>query len=61
MEKHESNYRSYLLRLWRDKKTDTLWRVMLQDIETGEQRHFSDLDNAFRFLAKVTNDSDEAK
>lgn len=55
MTKHESNYRSFLLRLWRQEKKDAPWRVMLQDVQTGEQRYFASLKDAFRFLDGATS------
>jgi hypothetical protein len=47
--KRGENYDSYLLRIWRGGEQNQ-WRWLLQNIRTGEQKGFSDLDALTRFL-----------
>jgi hypothetical protein len=42
-------YRSYLLRLWKENMQDD-WRVLLQEVTTGECRHFSSLADLYEYL-----------
>ncbi len=42
-------YRSYLLRLWRDNPRAP-WRASLQSTATGGLEHFADIDSLFAFL-----------
>jgi hypothetical protein len=43
------NYRSYLLRLWRD-QPDAPWRAALQSTVTGERINFAEIPQMFGFL-----------
>lgn len=43
------NYRSYLLRLWRDQPDDP-WRAALQSTATGERINFAEIPQMFEFL-----------
>lgn len=43
------NYRSYLLRMWRDGEASD-WRASLQDTATQQNRHFANLDLLVDFL-----------
>ena len=43
------NYRSYLLRLWRDQPDDP-WRAALQATTTGERINFAEVSQMFDFL-----------
>lgn len=49
-------YHSYLLRLWQG-DPQTPWRILAQSIQSGETRHFADLESFFAFLqAQTTNE-----
>ena len=52
---HESQYQSYLLRLWRV-GTEKAWRVMLEHVGTHERRGFIDLEDLCAFLCEQMND-----
>ncbi len=43
------HYDSYLLRIWRGGE-DNKWRWMLQNIRTGEQKGFRDMNALVQFL-----------
>ena len=66
----QTDYFSYLLRLWRvTERGDTLrtgkqtaWRASLQSSRTGEKQGFASLENLFAFLRRQTGavlDTDE--
>jgi hypothetical protein len=42
-------YRSLLLRLWREEGC-TAWRFQVQDIATGQQQQFASMESLFDFL-----------
>lgn len=55
------DYRSYLLRLWRE-TADLPWRATLEDPRTGEQYGFASLARLFAYLEAQTDlqsDSEE--
>lgn len=45
-------YRSYLLRLWREKQAGEPWRASLQSAATGERQGFASLDGLFDFIRR---------
>ena len=45
----QGHYDSYLLRIWRGGQ-ENKWRWMLQNIRTGEQKGFRDMETLFDFL-----------
>jgi len=49
MTQSNSDYQSYLLRLWRPDDR-TAWRILLEHIHSGERQSFPDLGNLFEFL-----------
>ncbi|MBI3913369.1 MAG: hypothetical protein HY327_04180 [Chloroflexi bacterium] len=55
-----NDYRSFLLRLWREGKEDG-WRAMLKNISTGEQRGFADLQALVAFLQDQMADKKAAR
>jgi hypothetical protein len=56
MAKQQSDYLSYLLRLWRvDGGERAIWRASLHNPHTREQRGFASLDDLFWFLRKQTS------
>lgn len=62
MTREQSNYLSYLLRLWQaNDKEKVVWRASLQSSRTHEQRGFADLDELFKFLREQTNATSERK
>ena len=45
------DYHAYLLRLWRVGQADQpRWRVLLERVDTHEQRSFASLEEAFEYL-----------
>ncbi len=49
-----TDYRSYLLRLWRnDSATCCDWHASLEDPRTGERFGFASLEELFAFLMQV--------
>jgi hypothetical protein len=55
MERHESRYQSYLLRLWCTGEGKA-WRVMLEHVGTRERRGFADLEGLCAFLREQMDD-----
>ncbi|NIO70636.1 MAG: hypothetical protein GTN71_16795, partial [Anaerolineae bacterium] len=55
MDKEQSDYLSYLLRLWRvSDEEKAVWRASLESPHTGERRGFAKLADLFTFLEKET-------
>jgi hypothetical protein len=55
MPNEATDYRSYLVRLWRVKEGDRdVWRASLQDPQSGERISFASLDALFAFLRDQT-------
>jgi hypothetical protein len=55
MDKEQSDYLSYLLRLWRvSDEEKAVWRASLESPHTGERRGFANLADLFTFLEKET-------
>ena len=54
-----TNYQSYLLRLWRD-GADQPWRASLQSTATEEVERFGDLQALFAFLLDQLTTKDNA-
>lgn len=52
-------YQSYLVRLWQD-DPQAPWRILAQSIQSGETRHFVDLDSFFAFLRARTASEEAA-
>ena len=50
----QSDYQSYLLRLWRVNEGEEGWQVSLESTHTGERRGFANLDAMFGFLRRET-------
>jgi len=50
-------YYSYLLRISREQECEENWRVMLENVQTGEKRHFASLKSAFLFLQEQVRES----
>jgi hypothetical protein len=46
---NQSRAESYLIRLWRDREYDP-WRASLQNIRSGEVRHFSCPEELWAYL-----------
>ena len=56
MDLGQSDYRSFLLRLWRvEDGGSTVWRASLQDVETGERRGFASPEELIAFLLDQVN------
>jgi hypothetical protein len=54
MEQLESQYQSYLLRLWCSDE-GKIWRVMLECVGTHERHGFNDLEGLCAFLQRQMN------
>lgn len=60
MAKRKPNYRSYLLRLWRDETPGSPWRAMLEEVgRAGKRRHFEDLESLALYLLQQQHDGPE--
>lgn len=57
-ERTESQYQSYLLRLWRAGEGKAC-RVMLERVDSHERHGFADLEELLAFLREQANDSKE--
>ncbi len=52
------DYKSYLLRLWRNGSTNsTGWRASVEDARTGERFGFASLEELFAFLMQLVGAS----
>jgi hypothetical protein len=47
---------SYILRIWKDDQCEE-YRYTLQDVLTGEYRHFANLRALYHFLASISEGS----
>ncbi len=59
----QTEYRSYLVRLWRSSDKDP-WRVMIEQVGSNERRMFTNLENLLYFLQSDGDDAgsnDEGK
>ncbi|MBP6469206.1 MAG: hypothetical protein KBE23_21925 [Chloroflexi bacterium] len=45
-------YQSYLMRFRRVNEQPLVWHVSIQDVRTGEWRHFTDLALLFEFVSQ---------
>ncbi len=50
----QSDYQSYLLRLWRVNEGEEGWRASLESAQTGERRGFATLDALFDYVRSRT-------
>jgi hypothetical protein len=50
----QSDYQSYLLRLWRAKEGEEGWRASLESAQTGERKGFATLDALFDYVRAQT-------
>jgi hypothetical protein len=51
MIQNQSNYESYLLRVWQVRQDgQVVWRASLESTRTGTRENFADLKQAFAFL-----------
>ena len=50
----QSDYQSYLLRLWRAKEGEGGWRASLESAQTGERKGFATLDALFEYVRSQT-------
>ncbi len=46
-------YHSFLIRCRRMQEQPFAWHVSLQDVRTGEWRHFTDLDRLFAYVSQA--------
>lgn len=58
----QSDYRSYLLRLWRaDGDKEPVWRASLEDAVSGERRGFASVEALAAFLLQSVREQGEAQ
>jgi hypothetical protein len=50
----QSDYQSYLLRLWRVREGEEGWRASLESAQTGERKGFATLDSLFDYVRSRT-------
>jgi len=50
----QTDYQSYLLRLWRAKEGEEGWRASLESAQTGERKGFATLDALFDYVRSQT-------
>jgi len=48
-----ARYCAYLVRLWQD-SPHAVWRATTHCVQTGDKRHFADLEQLFTFLQAQT-------
>ena len=59
----KKNYRSYLLRLWKDDAVEDIgtqeWHIALENPFTGERRRFATLNDLFNYLESQLQEKHE--
>jgi hypothetical protein len=53
MDKDNSEYRAYLLRLWREGNNENGWRASLEDPHSGHLMRFATVQQLYQFLDKT--------
>lgn len=53
----QTDYLSYLLRLWRDSDDTALWSASLQSPHAGERLYFASLEDLLDYLRRQTTTS----
>ena len=53
------DYFSYLMRLWRVENDGGMWRVRLENVETGEVLGFASLENLILYLESLDGEAGE--
>ena len=48
-----SDYRSFLLRLWIERENDGKWRFSLEDTRTGKRRAFATIEKLIAHLKEI--------
>ncbi|MCU0485121.1 MAG: hypothetical protein MUC85_03325 [Anaerolineales bacterium] len=51
-------YHAYLLRLWRIENDGKIWRVHLENVETGEVLGFTSLEKLMAFLQNLGEEAE---
>lgn len=59
-EQLESQYQSYLLRVWREGEGKA-WRAMLEHVASHERHGFADMESLCAFLCTQTKGQEEKK
>ena len=54
MKLNQSDYHSYLLRLWRVRDDGHQWRASLEDVQTGEMSAFENVKALVKYLEALT-------
>lgn len=62
MSSAQTNYRSYMLRLWWVKESQGYtWRASLEDVESGELSGFATLEKLIEFLQSLREDQEPGR
>jgi hypothetical protein len=56
MKIHDSYYRSYLIRFWKE-HAESDWRASIQDIGSGECKYFARLSELLQFLEQALDNA----
>ena len=54
-----SDYRSFLLRLWIEKVNDGKWRFSIEDTRTGQRKAFASIKKLIAYLNEVISDGNQ--
>ena len=51
-----SDYRSFLLRLWIERENNGKWRFSLEDTRTGKRKAFANIEKLIAYLKEIISD-----
>lgn len=56
-----TSYYSFLLRMWQVPMNDErIWRIQLENVQTGEKRGFNSLEELLSYLNQVTTQENDS-
>ena len=55
-----SDYRSFLLRLWIERENDGEWRFSLEDTRTGKRKAFANIEKLIAYLNETINNEKQS-
>lgn len=54
-DREESEYRAFLLRLWRERgESRDRWRAAVEEVAGGSRQGFADLEGLYEYLRRLT-------